>query len=120
MRYASLPASQLQAWAQFNGVTFNNICVAENVTSKDGVDKGSGLLATGFSESSASMEVLLTIPSDLVLSKEAVHLCAKADLDLKEILDAVGDFAEVGHIPREYAMRSTSSPPPARRLSLHA
>jgi hypothetical protein len=36
------------------------------------------------------------VPADLVLSKETVHLCAKADLHLKEILDAVGDFAEVG------------------------
>lgn len=97
MRYSSLPILELQTWARFNGVIFNNIVVADNITSKDGIDKGAGLLAAaGFPDSGVSQEVLLTVPADLVLSKETVHLCAKADLHLKEILDAVGDFAEVG------------------------
>jgi hypothetical protein len=101
MKYNSLPISELQTWARFNGVIFNNIVVADNITSKNGINKGAGLLATagftaGFSDSGVSQEILLTVPADLVLSKETVHLCAKADLHLKEILDAVGDFAEVG------------------------
>lgn len=97
MKYASLPIEQLQTWARFNGVVFNNVLLADQITSKDGIDKGAGLLAdAGFSDSGASPEVLLTVPADLVLSKETVHLCAKADLHLKEILDAVGNFAEVG------------------------
>ena len=97
MKYNSLPIAELQTWARFNGVIFNNVVVADNITSKDGVDKGAGLLATaGFSERGALQEILLTVPADLVLSKEAVRLCAKADVHLKEILDAVGEFAEVG------------------------
>jgi hypothetical protein len=97
MKYVSLPIGELHIWARFNGVVFNNIIVTDHITSKDGIDKGAGLLAAaGFSDRGASQEVLLTVPADLVLSKETVHLCAKADVHLKEILDAVGDFAEVG------------------------
>lgn len=99
MKYANLPIAELQSWAKFNGVTFSDIVVAETITSKDGVDKGAGLLATaGFSENSAMQEVLLTVPADFILTKEAVHLCAKADLHLNDIIDAVGDFAEVSPI----------------------
>jgi hypothetical protein len=98
MKYASLPIEELHTWAQFNGVAFNNIAIAKNIASKDGVDKGAGLVATtGFSDSGASQQVLLTVPADLVLSKETVHLCAKADLQLNEVLVAVGSFAEVGY-----------------------
>jgi hypothetical protein len=97
MKYNSLPIADLQTWARFNGVSFNNVAVADHITSKDGVDKGAGLLATaGFSERGALQEILLTVPADLVLSEEAVRLCAKADLHLKEIFNAVGKFAEVG------------------------
>jgi hypothetical protein len=97
MKYDSLPIEQLHPWAQFNGVTFNNVAVAPNIVGKDGVDKGAGLVATiDFSENGAAQDILLAIPADLVLSREAVILCAKADSQLKEILDAVGEFAEVG------------------------
>lgn len=97
MRYDSLPIEQLHTWAQFNGVAFSNITVAPNVTGKDGVDKGAGLIASvGFSEDSATHDILLAVPADLILSREAVILCAKADSQLKEILHAVGDFAQVG------------------------
>lgn len=95
MKYDLLSIDQLQAWAQLNGIILNSLAITSNVT-KDGVDKGAGLVATtNVSRGSIRQEVLITVPADLVLSKETVHLCAKADLRLKEILDAVGSFAEV-------------------------
>lgn len=124
MKYTSLPIGELQTWAHFNDVVFNNIIVTENITSKDGIDKGAGLLAAaGFSDHGASQEVLLTVPADLVLSKETVYLCAKADLRLQEILDAVGNFAEVGslrYLRRVYWLLAVSGHVPFDRRSTSA
>lgn len=63
---------------------------------EDGVNKGVALVATedkGAKES--NLDVLLQIPSDLVLSLDCVETCAKSDPYLREILEAVGGFGKV-------------------------
>jgi hypothetical protein len=61
-------------------------------------DKGNAIVATESrtsKESDTQPEVLLRVPSDLVLSLEAVHGYAKYDEHLRQVLDAVGEFGTV-------------------------
>ena len=38
---------------------------------------------------------LITVPKELIISRENIDIFAKADRHLKEVLDAVGDFGRV-------------------------
>lgn len=46
-------------------------------------------------ESDAQPQVLLQVPSDLVLSLDTVHDYSKSDRQLREVLEAVDDFGWV-------------------------
>ena len=81
------PISQLEQWAALNNASFHNIHPASA-----GEHRGSGLIATKDLSSSTQDGPLLTVPRDLVLSKETVELLAKSDRDLRALLDALGDF----------------------------
>jgi hypothetical protein len=86
MGRVTLPLSQLPSWAIINGVQFRGVGV-RSVESK-----GSGLVATKNFDL-ATDETVLAIPRDLILSHESVRSAANSDKWLKEVLDAVGDFA---------------------------
>ncbi|EEQ91744.1 SET domain-containing protein [Blastomyces dermatitidis ER-3] len=99
MRRENPPIDALAAWARLNSVQFHGVEVTQLQT-EAGVDKGCSVVATAKKsapefdpETPAEPEILMTIPSDLVLSLELVETCAKADRRLKEILDAMGEFA---------------------------
>ncbi|KKZ62771.1 hypothetical protein EMCG_02881 [[Emmonsia] crescens] len=99
MRREYLPINALAAWARLNSVEFHDVEVTRLQT-EDGVDKGSAIVATAKKsaqkfdpEVQAEPKILMTIPPDLVLSQELVETCAKADRHLKEVLDAMGDYA---------------------------
>lgn len=101
MRREYLPIDALAAWARLNSVEFHDVEVTRLQT-EDGVDKGSAIVATAKKsaqkfdpEVQAEPKILMTIPPDLVLSQELVETCAKADRHLKEVLDAMGDYARV-------------------------
>ena len=92
MRYATLSIEQLTPWAALNDVRVQGIELCENIVGDDGISKGGGILATQKLEHD---EVLLSIPSDLILSKENVFQYAKMDKHFRELLDAMHDFGQV-------------------------
>lgn len=76
-----------------NGVAFQNLSSTESDT-----DKGNAIVATedkSSNETDSFPHVLLRIPPELVLSLEAVHDYSKSDRDLREVLEAVGEFGKV-------------------------
>ncbi|KAL3493413.1 hypothetical protein BJX62DRAFT_223867 [Aspergillus germanicus] len=74
------------------GVTFGKL------RAEDGTDKGGAIIATqekqSVADESPEEDVLIKIPSDMILSLEMVHDRAKYDRHLGEVLDAVGDFGK--------------------------
>ena len=96
MRRRTLPPDDLQAWARLNGVRFGHTRV-KKIISADDQDKGFGLLATDDVDAQPDGEkILLSVPGDLVLSLVSVTEFAKSDVDLRDVLEAAGDFARVG------------------------
>jgi len=98
MRYSTLPTGQLQPWAVLNDVDIRGVTISSAITTKDGVNKGGGLLSTTTHESE---DVLLSISEDLTLCKEAVLQCAKTDKHLRELTEALSNFIQVGSISGE-------------------
>lgn len=94
MKQASLPLQDLQTWCHFNDVQLLGASIETNIVSEDGTDKGGGLVAKA---QYGSGEPLAAIPLDLVLSKERVEECAKADKDLRELIEAAASLFQVGH-----------------------
>lgn len=76
-------------WGVANGARFQNIGV------KTIAGRGSSLTAVTERLVSENNPLLL-IPRELILSKEAVQGLARSDAQLREVLDAVGDFSQVG------------------------
>lgn len=79
-----------RAWLQLNDVGMHEV--------EGGVvpGKGTGLLANRHVENStAGAECLLTVPRDLILSEERVKEHAKADKDLREVLEACSELGQV-------------------------
>lgn len=93
MRHASIPIEGLQPWAQLNDVPLHGIQISSNIIADDGASKGGGLLST---TNHSSEDVLLSISQDLILSKESVLQCAKTDRHLRQLLEAMEDFIQVG------------------------
>lgn len=98
MKREYYPTDSLSAWLRLNGVTENGVAF-QNVSSvDDGLDKGTSIVATEARtsmESDTEPEILFRVPSELVLSLEAVHGYAKSDQHLREVLEAVGGFGTV-------------------------
>ena len=93
MKYATLSTLQLQAWSQLNDVRFHDCGITASIITDDGINKGGGLLANGRHEPT---DLLLSIPQDLILSKEAVMQSAKTDFHLRELVEALEDYIQVG------------------------
>ena len=99
MRRHYLPVEALSAWTQLTGVSVSGIAF-RRLRADDGTDKGYAVIATeergsDDSGSQSHPEVLIKLPSDLILSLEAVRNYAKSDRYLQEVLEAVGDFGKV-------------------------
>ena len=95
MQYVSLSASQLAGWALFNNVEMRGIKIEPHVLDEDGNAKGGGLEATA---QHSEGEPLLIVPHDIVVSKEQITACARTDLRLRELLEALNesDLIKVG------------------------
>lgn len=66
------------------------------VETEDGTDKGYAIVATKDRETEGpEPDVLLQIPSDLILSLDTVGIHAKSDPYLQEVLEAVGEYGTV-------------------------
>ena len=97
MRRDLLPVTQLPAWCLLNGPSLVNAAVVDDMKSNGGASKGAGLVALRAALGDGTHNsVLMTVPSDLILSKERVEQMAKYDTHLREVLHAVETFAEVG------------------------
>ena len=93
MKREFLPVEALPPWARLNGLSVSDVAF-RRLQAEDGTDKGSAIVATeAKGNGDMPSDVLLRIPSDLVLSLEAVD--AKSDRYLREVLEAVGDFGKV-------------------------
>lgn len=93
MKYTSIPVEALQPWAQLNDVHLHGLKISSNIVSEAGISKGGGLVST---ISHPSEPVLLSIPQELILSKEAVLQCAKTDKHLRILVESLEDFVQVG------------------------
>lgn len=93
MRYATIALDQLTPWSQLNDVKLYGTKISANIITEEGVSKGGGLVSTSTHESE---DVLLSIPSDLILSKESLLQCAKTDVHLRQLVEVLEDFIEVG------------------------
>ena len=82
----TLSIDHLGAWARLNNATINGV----KITTLQG-NKGSGLVVNAKDHN----PLLMTIPSDLVLSLENIWLYAKSDEHLHQTLEATGDYARV-------------------------
>lgn len=104
MKHDYYPIETLPSWIKLNGVSVNSIAFRK-LQADDGTDKGSAIVATEVKASgnaasdAVESEVLLRVPSDLVLSFDFVEEYSKSDRQLREVLEAVGDFGRVGLFP---------------------
>lgn len=92
MRHASIAATQLRTWSQLNDVQLNNTEITSNIVDADGSSKGGGLVSKSYHHAE---DILLSVPKELVLCKDTMHLCAKSDHHLKQLLDVLEDFIQV-------------------------
>lgn len=98
MRREYLPLQSLPVWAKLNGISTNGVAFQNLSSTESETDKGNAIVATeekSSCETDSSPQVLLQIPRELVLSLEAVQDHSKSDRDLREVLEAVGDFGRV-------------------------
>lgn len=98
MKPEYLPLGSLSAWLRLNGIVANGVAFQQLGSSESGIDKGNAIVATADKQSNDSdvqPQVLLQVPSDLILSLETVHDYSKSDRHLREVLEAVGDFGRV-------------------------
>lgn len=82
------PPDLIRSWSAFNGVQ----CNATAFATIEG--KGLAVVAESNLGPNAPMP-LMTVPKELALSLENVHLLAKSDSHLRAVLDALGDFGNV-------------------------
>lgn len=93
MRRQTLPIPALPGWARLNGIEFDGVAI-ERLTDH-GIDKGSAVVAKGELTGKGGEEQLMSVPKDMILSLEAAWNYAKSDKHLREVLEAMGDFARV-------------------------
>ncbi|KAJ5901896.1 hypothetical protein N7495_002424 [Penicillium taxi] len=88
-----LPLDSLPSWLRLNGIVGHGISF-QKLDGDSNTDKGNAIVATEdlSNDEDSHVKVLLEVPSDLILSLEAVHTYAKADRDLREVLEAASEF----------------------------
>jgi hypothetical protein len=89
--WLKLPPEALLPWAMLNDVDFTRVVPGA------AVGRGGALLAKEDVEAAKEdLQVLLSVPHDLILSLDRVLEHAKIDQDFREVLESLGDFGEVG------------------------
>ena len=100
-----LPIETLRPWAKLNGALFNGVGVG---TQSGYEDRGSTIISRQKLVADGSLEPLMVVPRDLILSLERVQEHAKCDRDFLAVLDALGDFGRVSH-PARFVLSNCSS-----------
>ncbi|RDW89890.1 uncharacterized protein DSM5745_01665 [Aspergillus mulundensis] len=97
MKRESLSIDSLIPFARLYNVLLHGVTF-RRLRAEDGTDKGGAIVATeakqsGINESTEN-DVILRVPSDMILSLEMVQERSKYDHHLREVLEAVGDFGQ--------------------------
>lgn len=87
MRREYLPPTALYSWAELNNIVLNGVTISQ-------VPNGRGLGVVATAKSFDENAVLMAVPPQLILSLETVWIYAKSDPQLKEVLDAVGEYSQ--------------------------
>lgn len=90
-RWLKRPIDTLPTWATFHGVAFNGVRIGPLPGFED---RGSTVIADRGLEGGKA-EPLLVVPRELIISRQNIALCAKADRHLREVLEATGEFGRV-------------------------
>jgi hypothetical protein len=85
------PIDVLPRWASFHGVKFNHVKIGPLPGYED---RGSTVIADQ-KLVGGSVEPLLIVPKELIISRRNIDLFSKSDHHLREILEALGDFGRV-------------------------
>ncbi|KAG4429253.1 hypothetical protein IFR05_015260 [Cadophora sp. M221] len=95
MQIPQLPITALPAWSKLNDVDFLDILVSDL-----GSSKGFGLVASRALSSKEVFDVptLMAVPSELVLSAEAVEEWGKVDSHFREVLGRAGGKSTRGDV----------------------
>jgi hypothetical protein len=81
------PVEGLPTWATFRGVQFNGIKVGVLPGFEH---RGSTVIAE--SDLASGQAPLMSVPKDLILSRENIDLIAKSDHHLRELINALEEF----------------------------
>ncbi|KAI9172469.1 SET domain protein [Paramyrothecium foliicola] len=95
MTQAQLSLESLPAWARLHDVSYHDV-VFRSIEGK-----GYGLVSTASSSSAQPEEgapVLLRVPRDLILSRDAVEEYAKVDHNFKQLLELAGHQSSRGDV----------------------
>ncbi|KAF2015056.1 SET domain-containing protein [Aaosphaeria arxii CBS 175.79] len=85
------PISTLPTWASFNGVKLHPDITIGPLPGFE--ERGSTVVATADLSSDGIEEgPLMTVPRELIVSRENVENVAKSDADFRAVLEAVGEF----------------------------
>ncbi|KAL2821266.1 hypothetical protein BDW59DRAFT_150303 [Aspergillus cavernicola] len=97
MKRESLFIEALTPFARLYGVSLHGVAFGK-LCAEDGTDKGGAIIATenkkSENDTSSEEDILLKVPSDLILSLEIIQDHAKYDRHLREVIEAVGDFGK--------------------------
>ena len=93
MRRDTLPISNLSVWAKLNGVSFTHAAPKTGIVYGK-VEKGNGIVATADIPDGEPM-TLISVPTDLILTKEEVRRQGALDSHMKAVLDAAGELGTV-------------------------
>jgi hypothetical protein len=89
------PIASLPTWATFHGVKFNSVKIGPLPGFED---RGSTVIASRRLQG-GSVEPLLVVPKDLIISRASIELFAKSDRHLQDVLEAIGEFGRVRQRP---------------------
>ncbi|KAF1967888.1 SET domain-containing protein [Bimuria novae-zelandiae CBS 107.79] len=111
------PIEGLTAWATFHGVVFNGIKIGPLPGYED---RGSAVIAKRNLNGDIE-EPLMTIPKELVLSRQNIELFAKSDQHLRELLQALGDFGRTtrGAVLTFLVMQASLCCPDIKDIGVH-
>ncbi|KAL3435364.1 hypothetical protein BDV09DRAFT_167793 [Aspergillus tetrazonus] len=97
MKRGSLSIDALIPFARLYNVALRGVTFRK-LRAGDGTDKGGAIVATDRKQSGneepSENDVLIKVPSDMILSLETVQERSKYDRHLHEVLEAVGDFGK--------------------------
>jgi hypothetical protein len=85
------PIESLPRWATFHGVNLNHVKIGPLPGFEE---RGSTVIASRELQG-GSVEPLLVVPKDLIISRANIELFARADRHLRGVLEAIGEFGRV-------------------------